>query len=191
MRTLLTVALVLAVACRETQSQAAPQGDTSKTANPKTKLEAFQARSGSVIIMGFESSGKIECVYGGEMNVESRELTEATSGRKEYGVAVEVSGGRNQTERSYVDDDEIESLLKGLDYVAKADQSITPLAEFQADYRTRGSLKVSAFTTKGTVMLAVEPNSPFGQSCYLKMEQAPKLRDAIVKARDRIAAIKR
>jgi hypothetical protein len=191
MRTHMLGALLLAIACRAGESQAVAQGDTGRAVTPRTKLEAFQARSGTVIIMGFESSGKIACQYGGELNVESREITEAASGRKEYGIAVEVTASRGDAERSYIDFDEIESLLKGLDYVAKADKSITPLSDFQADYLTRGSLKVSAFTDKSKVMLAVQAGYPLGRTCYLNMDQAPSLRAAIVKARDRITAIKR
>lgn len=181
MRTLLLTVVLLVVVWSRSESQAtvgprgaSQQGDTARAGQPKTKFEPLQARSGSVIVMGFESAAEVKCaITAGTLNVESRELLDAGSGRKEYGIAVEVEKYGQRTTRSYVDADEIESLLKGLDYVAKADKSVTALANFQADYRTRGSLRISAFNNTDKLMLAVETEAPCGSTCYLNMDQAP------------------
>lgn len=197
MRSFPLTAILLLFAVARSQSQApdaahgrpAQQGDTA--AQPKTKLEAFQARSGSVIITGFEQTGDMKCALtGGSLSVEARELTDAATGRSEYGLAVMVDKYNERTTRSYVDADEVESLLKGLDYVVKADKSVTPLANFQADYRTRGDLMVSSFNNKDRIMLAVQTEAPYGSTCYLGMDQAAALRSAVVAARDRIKAIR-
>jgi hypothetical protein len=41
---------------------------------PKTKLEAFEAQSGAVIIRGFSRIGYLRGVYGGTVTVESKEF---------------------------------------------------------------------------------------------------------------------
>ena len=53
--------------------------------DPKTKIEAFDAQQGTVVIRGFSNMGELKGVYGGVVSVESRELTHATTGRKEFG----------------------------------------------------------------------------------------------------------
>src|ERR1044072_3106906 len=91
------------------------QQPKAESAGPRTKLEAFGRQSGTVIIRGFTHVGRIVSSYGGFISVESREFTDATTGKKEYGIIVEVTEGDRlaREERSYVDYDEIDGLLKG------------------------------------------------------------------------------
>jgi hypothetical protein len=46
------------------------------------------------------------------------------------------------------------SLIKGLEYIAKVDKSATPFDNFQADYRTRGDLQISTYSTDGGAKVA-------------------------------------
>src|SRR6267378_7589870 len=79
---------------------------------PKTKLEAFAAKTGTVLIKGIEDIGSV-----GGVTVGCREFTDANTGRKEYGITIEVreSGRFERENTSLIDYEEIESLLKGID----------------------------------------------------------------------------
>lgn len=50
--------------------------------DPKTKIEAFDAQQGTVVIRGFSNMGELKGVYGGVVSVQSMEFTHATTGRK-------------------------------------------------------------------------------------------------------------
>src|ERR1043165_3776858 len=95
---------------------------------PNTKVEAFAAQVGSVIIKGYTKLGVARGDYG-SVEVQAMEFANANSGKKEYGVLLQVNeAGRLEREhRSYIDYDEIASLLNGIDYVAKTDKSATKL----------------------------------------------------------------
>ena len=110
MRSLISLAcLALAVPALAQSEQAT---DPSKM---KTKLEAFVAQDGAVIVQGFSKIGEAKGQYGASVTVESKEFTNASTGNKEYGITVQVQEkGRLEREHtSYVDMEEIPSLVKG------------------------------------------------------------------------------
>jgi hypothetical protein len=82
---------------------------------PKTKLEGFVAQDGVVVIRGFSKVGEIRGQFGSSVAVESKEFTNAASGKREHGLTVQVkeAGRLERDHTSYVDFDEIPSLLKG------------------------------------------------------------------------------
>jgi hypothetical protein len=127
------------------------------TAAPKTKLEAFERQTGSVIIRGFTALGSVMGTYGGRASVEAREFANATTGKREYGIVVEVkeAGRLERADRAYIDYEEIEPLLHGIEYVLKVDNSATKLANFQADYHTKGDLTISTFSSGSGIKAAV------------------------------------
>lgn len=172
-------------------SQAASQPTAAPTP-PQTKLEAFEAQEGVVIIQGFSRIGVLRGAYGrGSVTVSAREFTNATTGSREFGIVLEVKeGGRLEREnRSFVDCDEIAPLLKGIDYIGKIDKSVTKLDSFQADCRTKGGLRLSTFNApSGDVMVAVSSGRI---SVYLEFADLAALRAHVSSAKDRLDAIKK
>ena len=146
MRRLLAVAFVAMATPLLAQSE--PPLDP---APPRTRLEAFALQEGAVIVLGYSRMGEVRGQFGSSVVVESKEFTNVSTGQKERGLTLEVRE-RSRPERefvSYVDDDEIPALLKGLEYLVKVDRSATPFEGFQADYRTRGEMEVSTYSTDG------------------------------------------
>lgn len=152
---------------------------------PKTKIEAFQAKTGSVIIGGFSAIGGVAGDYGSRVDVEAREFTDASTGKKEYGIVIEVKeeGRFERQGRAFVDYDEIDSLLKGIDYIAKIDSTTTKLADFQADYRTKGDLEVSTYSHSGEVKAAVSVGRIGGAQAFLTLGGLQQLRNAVALAK--------
>jgi hypothetical protein len=151
MRSLLPVVLLAIATPVLAQSEQSAEPE-----KPKTKLEAFVAQDGAVIVQGFSKIGEVKGQYGTSVVIESKEFTNASTGKKEHGITFEVRE-RSRLERdhtSYVDYDEIPSLIKGLEYIAKVDKSATPFENFQADYRTRGDLQISTYSTDGGAKIA-------------------------------------
>jgi hypothetical protein len=168
------------------------QQQTEQPRDVKTKLEAFQAKTGVVIIRGFSEIGTTAGMYGTSVKVESKEFTEATTGRREYGITVEVKGGgRLERENtSYVDYDEIDSLIKGIDYIAKIDSTVTKLNNFQADYKTKDDLSFSTFSSQGEVLFGVQSGRIGPALAYFNMSKLPEIRDLIVSAKAKLDSIR-
>ena len=136
--------------------------------------------------------GPLNGRFNGNASVESKEFTDASSGKKEYGITVEVanSGEMKRDHTSYIDYDEIDSLLKGIDYISKVNGSSTKLSDFQADYRTKGELEISTFSSSGKIMVAVSSGIIGQTSTFLDLTQLAQLRELIVKAKSSLDAIK-
>lgn len=116
--------------------------------DPLTRLEAFDSQVGTVVIKNYTYIGSVSGLSGIAM-ITSYEFVDAQTGRKEYGIGVEIrentrSEKEGREERTYVDYDEIDALIRGLDYIIKIERSAT-LENFEAQYRTRGELSVSTF----------------------------------------------
>lgn len=176
------------IGCSRTsaQSKAAPSQE------PKTKLEAFEAKTGVVIISGFSTVGSVSGQYGGSVSVERKEFLDASTAKREYGIVIEVKKG-GEIERdnsSYIDYDEIDSLLKGIDCISKVQRSITKLDDFQADYHTKGDFKISTFSARGQSMVAVSSGDIGEVNVFLPISKLEDLRALIASAKAKLDAIK-
>src|SRR5260221_10288460 len=106
-------------------------------------------------------------------------------------MEVTESGRVERENRSYIDYDEIEPLVRGIDYVARLDHSVTKLTEFQADYRTKGELEVTTFSSANSgVSAAVKSGRIGGATAFLKLDELPRLRDLIVSAKAKLDAVR-
>lgn len=116
-----------------------------------------------------------------------------TSGKKEYGITIEVkneSGNYAKESTSYIDYDEIASLISGIDYIAKVDKSATKYSSFQADYNTKGDFKVSTFSLKDKIMVSIASGRIGSVNAYFNISSLPEIRDVIEKAKNRIDTLK-
>jgi hypothetical protein len=139
---LLTLFVAFAVTVAAQQSAPPP---SPVTYEPLTRLEAFDSQVGTVIIKNYTYIGSVSGLSGIAM-VTSYEFVDAQTGRKEFGIGVEIrENSRSEREgRTYIDYDEIDALIRALDYIIKIERSVT-LENFEAQYRTRGELLVATF----------------------------------------------
>lgn len=173
-------------------ARAAGQEADAQGLEPSTKLEAFEARTGIVIVKGYSRIGTAQGLEGGSIEVETREFRDA-DGSREYGLAVEVreAGTPERRRTALVDYDEVEPLLRGLDYLFRIDGSATNLNRFEAEYRTRGDLSVSAFSTRGgAVTLAVSSGRFRRVTSLFRLEDLKVIRGLVTEAKNQLDAIR-
>jgi hypothetical protein len=150
------------------------------------------AQDGAVIVRGFSKVGEVKGQFGTSVLIESKEFTNASTGKKEHGITFEVKeGGRLERDHtSYVDYDEIPSLVKGLEYIAKVDKSATTFDNFQADYRTRGDLQFSVFSQDGGAKIgaAVSSGTIGKTQAFIALADLDSIRAVVETARTGLAA---
>jgi hypothetical protein len=160
--------------------------DSITTSKTGTKLEAFHLKTGVVIIRGFSRIDRLGGLYGSRITVEAKEVVDASTGSRQQGITIAVhdAGTSERENTSYVDYDELTGLLGGLDYIGKLDKTVTRLDNWQADYRTKGDLSVSTFSsTDGSTLVSVTSGTIAGTTAYYHSSDLPALRAAIVKAK--------
>ena len=160
---------------------------------PPTELETFEAQTGTVIVKGAGQVGAVT-VDALTINVISRESLNISTGRRQYGMAVEVVANDQRAWKRMVDYDEMNSLLNGLNYLARIDYKVTELPTFVAGYVTRSGLRVGAFTSqrRGVLQYFLQDystNSPRILITPAQLSQFQDLVDATRKNLDSLQAV--
>ena len=111
---------------------------------PRTKLEAFEDSYGTVLMKGFTQVSSVE-VRG--VRVDAVELRELARGTRVMGIVIALGSGsdRPQENRAFIDYEEIDPLLSGLDAVSRVNETMTKLEGFEGKYRTLGDFEVNVF----------------------------------------------
>jgi hypothetical protein len=152
--------------------------------SPKTKLEAFTGESGAVIIKGYTEVGTVRSL--GSISVSAMTFRNAKLGQENKGLSISVTdaGAYTRPSHAFIDYDEISELVSGIDYISKADTTLTKLANFEATYSTKGSFKITVFNnSSGQNQVNISTGS-LGNGIFLKMQDLAKLKEHIQAARN-------
>jgi hypothetical protein len=152
--------------------------------SPKTKLEAFTGENGAVIIKGYTEVGTVKSL--GSIAVSAMTFRNAKLGQENKGLSISLAetGAYTRPSRAFIDYDEISDLIAGIDYISKADASLTKLAMYEATYSTKGGFKITVFNNsagQNEVNIGV---GSFGSGIFLKMPDLVKLRENIQAAKN-------
>jgi hypothetical protein len=194
-----TFALLAALATPAVAQQQAADPAAQQRADPSTKIEAFSAKTGVVMIKGFSTVGQVRGQ--GIVSVDAREFRDASSPKTGvYGVAIEVkeSGRLERASRSFIDQDEIDSLVSGINYISKISKSVTIMKDFEAQYRTKGDFSITVFSDSSTVFsdssvglgVAVASGRIGKTSAFLKLGDLDQLKVLILEAKKAIEEAK-
>lgn len=187
-RALLALPLLLlsAVACAAQEPQASPTPEEFLT-----RLETLMSETGAVIVKGYTRVGSMNGSRG-VAYFTAWEVTDARTGRKELGVGVEISdttpNRRDFEERAYIDYDELDPLLKGIDYIMRLDDKATKLARYEAQYQTRGGLVLVTFNTPSGYATAISTGGGRRPRFVLRPTGLAEFRNLLESAKDALDA---
>jgi hypothetical protein len=173
-------------------SSASAQNLQDSVPKAKTKLEQFRAKTGVVLIRGFQEIGTAQGLYNTSVTIECKEFTNVTDGKKEYGITIEAfkeDGRYDKKHVSYIDFDEIDSLIQGIEYISNVKPDVTKFSNFQADYNTKGDLKISTFNSDNQIMAAVTSGKIGSVGAYFTIEDLATIKLLLVEAKASIEAI--
>jgi hypothetical protein len=155
---------------------------------PTTKLATVSAKQGVVLLRGSTEVGFVDGraadakADSGSVTVDAVVLTEVGTGTQTMGLNLTLEDGRDHARSVWVDDDELGGLTRALDYLATVDSSATPLAGFEAAYRTRGALRVATYSDVEGVWAKLSADGPSEVSVPLPRERLATLRSLVQRA---------
>lgn len=158
--------------------------DSLKSDNRATQIEQLINKGGMVIVEGFTDIGSVTPMVTGQVTIRAAEYFIPTTNTKMYGIAVNFKNGYP----SYIDYDEIDGVLAGLEYLDKITKSVTKLDNVNASFHTRGNLSFYLNTQdNGAINLLVSSGRSAGR---FRKSDLPAIRSFIVKAKEKIDSIK-
>ena len=181
-RAILTIVTGVAIACVRGQSTAADVRQVNQIPPPPTKLESFEPTPGLIVTMGRDELGSIKGV-----SVDVREMRE--TGREPVrGLVVQATD--TQTERSYIDADELPGLLKGIDSLLEVTTNPTQFQGFEVRYVTRGGLEITAFNRSSQLLYTVQVGRlGTARKSGLTMSDMRQLRELFATAAQKLASL--
>ena len=163
---------------------------------PRTRLEDLEDRHNSVLIKGFTRITTVD-VRGVRIDaVEMRDTRKTPVPRgvlfaKGIVVALREGGERSDDNRAFVDYEEMDSLLNGIDAISRVDETATKLAGFEARYKTNGDLEISVFrqTRSGTAVI-MSTGICDRAAVTLSLDDLAKIKAMIQEAKGRLDEIR-
>lgn len=159
---------------------------------PRTKLEAIEWRYERVLVKGFSQIAVLP-VRGADVRIDAVELKDTDAATRAIGlvIALRESGENPRENRSFVDYEEIDRLLKAMDTVGRVSESVTKLTGFEARYRTLGDLEVVVFRqSRSGVAVSLSSGTCDRVTAVLTLDELDRLKAHIVEAKTRLDEIK-
>ena len=190
------ITLLLALFCGQTLAQRpGPQFRrplACEPVEPRTKLEAIEWQYERVLIKGFSQIATFTA-RDVEVRVDAVELKDTASATRAIGlvIALRESGENPRENRSFVDYDEIDRLLKGLTAIGRVNESVTKLAGFEARYRTVGDLEIVVFRqSRSGIAASLTSGICERVTAPMTLDDLDRLKAHIVEAKTRLDEIK-
>lgn len=162
---------------------------------PRNKLEEFESRVDTILFKGQTWTGLLRAVNG-TARVEAIEIRDTGDASRAAGVVITINSneppGSPPELRILIDYEEIDPLVAAFDRIAKADDSITKLAHFEARYRTRGDFEIMSFkeVAGGAIAAAVEGGFYERKRLFMNLDDLIKLRWMIAQAKEKLDEVK-
>jgi len=190
--TIFSVMMLLLVCCSTLAQRPGPEfwrRVSCEPLEPRTKLEAFEEKYATVLVKGFTRITTVE-IRG--IRIDALELRDPRNSTRARGVVIalreaETAGERSGDNRVYIDYEEIDSVISGLDAVAGVNETLTKLASFEARYRTLGDLEIAVFRQTQRGMAASLSTGVCNRTItYLTLDELAKVKAMILEAKEKL-----
>jgi hypothetical protein len=112
------------------------------TNTPRTYFEAYNAVADAPLLKGMSVIGTLNNQINYPVEIRAEELTNLQNSNIVYGVSLRTRISAKQLEIDYIDYDELDGLIRGIQLVSQADHSQVPMDNFEAAYRTRNGMSI-------------------------------------------------
>lgn len=147
----------------------------------RADIERFENQTNFLVVKGFGSGGELR-LESGTLGVRLKDSYNPDFAQRMQAIVITYSAGEHR-ERATIDYDEIETLLRGLDYLRSVNYDSTGLPGFEAAIQTRDGFRAIAFGSHR--QSSVEHSIQFDDCARIALnsDQFVQLRNIIAQAR--------
>jgi hypothetical protein len=160
--------LVLFAAC-------AAQAQTTNA--PRTYFEAYNDAVDAPLLKGMSVIGTMNNQINFPVEIRAEELTNLQTSNTVYAVSLRTRVGGKQTEVDYIDYDELDGLIRGVQLISQTLQSPVPTDNFEVAYRTRCGMSVLKVSNGPKITIVIKS----GDSIGARNQMAPFVLDDLAR----------
>jgi hypothetical protein len=171
MKTLLILVALLAAGAARAQTNAI-----------RTYFESHKYTSDAPLLRGMSDVQGAQSLF---VEVRAETLTNLRGSNTVRAVSLR---GRvtNYTDTDYIDYDELNGLIHGLEFIAQANHTMTPLDNFEALYRTRSGFTVSKTSDGGNAVFIIRSGRDDAQKVQVEAYVLNDLTQALIAAKAKL-----
>lgn len=136
---ILTFAIAAAVAAPAQSATTTLQ----PTNAPRTYYDAFNGTQDTVLIKGSSTIGTLNSQIDYPVEIRAERLSNPQTSNSVYAVSFRTKVDQHVTQIDYVDYDELDALIRSVQFISQANSTITPLDNFETVFRTRSGLSIA------------------------------------------------
>ena len=121
---------------------------------PRTYFEAFNATPDALLIKGSSTIDTLNNQINFPVEIRAERMTNPQTTNSVYAVSLRTTFPQ-LVQVDYVDYDELDALIRGVQFIAQANSSITPLDNFEAVIRTRSGLSIAKLGRGNKVIISI------------------------------------
>jgi hypothetical protein len=158
---------------------------------PRTYFDAYKSALNAPLVRGMSSIGALtgQVAYPVDIRIERLNVQPTTN--TIYAVAMRTHLSRNVLQVDFIDYDELDGLLRGLQLISHSDHSTVPMDDFEVVYRLRSGLSVAKTSNGAKVVIALrcgDANSTINQIAPYVLDDLQRLLTAAKSKIETIAA---
>ena len=157
---------------------------------PRTKLESFEEIYGAVIFKGFT---RISTLDVRDVRIDAVEVRDLVTSNRARGVVISLRGPGEQPleARAFIDYEEIDAAVSGIEAVSRVNETMTRLAGFEGRFRTAGDLEIKAFRqTRSGTAVTISAGICEEVTVPLTLDDLVKVKAMVVEAKAKLDEVK-
>jgi hypothetical protein len=158
---------------------AAVDGQTTNT--PRTYFDAFNATPDALLVKGMSIIATLNNQISFPVEIRAERLTNLQTTNSVYAVSLRTAVAQ-QLQIDYIDYDELDALIRSVQYISQANNSVTSMDNYEVVFRTRGGLSIAKVGRGNKTVIAMTS----GNTNAVRNQMAPFVLDDL--ARDLVAA---
>jgi hypothetical protein len=163
--------------------------DAQTTNAPRTWFDAYKSTLEATLVRGMTSIGTLTGQLRYPVDIRVERLTISPLTNTTYAVAVRTHLARNVLQVDYIDYDELDSLIQGLQIISQSGHSVVPMDDFEVVYRVRSGLSVAKISNGNNIVIAIKCGDTNGTRNQIAPYVLDNLHGLLVAAKSKIDAI--